>query len=77
MFSVPIKLLEEWPVPDYVNPDTRNNSELWIITGIFVSLTTGCVGTRLWARIFVRRWFGLDDLFIFLAFVSRLSSNAP
>ena len=58
-----------WPAPNYVNPE-RRGPELYIVNGIFFFLASVTVTVRLYARIHIRKWFGPDDLFIVLAFVS-------
>jgi hypothetical protein len=69
MYPIPEDVLKSWPLPNYVNPATKNAQVVWVFSGLFLFLTTLCVGTRLWARIFVRKWLGLDDVFILLAYV--------
>jgi hypothetical protein len=66
--TIPPEVIASWPKPNYVNPQTRG-PVVYIINGIFFSLATLTVGVRLYTRIFVRRWFGLDDFFIILAYV--------
>lgn len=62
------ELVAQWPKPNYIDPDVRGPA-LYIINSIFFCLATLAISTRLYARIFVRRWFGLDDTLIFLAWV--------
>jgi hypothetical protein len=57
-----------WPAPNYVNP-TKRGAELYVVDAIFLALTTITIGIRLYARLWIRRWFGLDDLCICLAWV--------
>ena len=38
-----------------------------IINGIFIVLVYITVGLRLYTRLYIKRWFGLDDVFILLA----------
>lgn len=61
--------LLSWPTPNYHHP-VKRGPEIYITTGILVVLTTAAVFTRLYARLFVRRWFGLDDFFIIIGWVS-------
>jgi hypothetical protein len=60
-----------WPRPNYINPHTRG-PELYIINSIFLLLATLGVVTRLYTRISIRNWFGLDDVFISVALVRIL-----
>jgi hypothetical protein len=71
----PLSVLQSWPKPNYVDPVTRG-PEMYIITGIFLAIATLALGTRLYARLFVRRWFGLDDVFILLGYVRFNASLA-
>jgi hypothetical protein len=64
----PLSVLLTWPAPNYVNPHTRG-PENYVISIIFFSLATIAVATRLYTRLYIRRWFGLDDLCICLAYV--------
>jgi hypothetical protein len=63
----PLALLS-WPTPNYVDPVTRGPA-LNVICGVFFTLATVAVYSRLYARIFIRKWFGWDDLFVILGWV--------
>jgi hypothetical protein len=72
MYSiVPTSVLRTWPAPNYVDPPTRG-PEFYIVCGIFLGLATVLLFVRLYARLFVRRWFGLDDALIIFSWVSCL-----
>jgi hypothetical protein len=71
MFFVPLSVIFSWPLPNYIDPVTRGHTTV-IVSVFFFSVATLFVGARLYQRIFVRRWFGPDDLFIILGFVSCL-----
>jgi hypothetical protein len=73
MLDIPIKAMLHWPVPNWQNPKTRTNLELYLASSILLALSVACVLARMYSRIFVRRYVGLDDMFILLAFVSYLS----
>lgn len=62
------ELLATWPKPNYVDPVTRG-SLIYIVNGIFFGLASLAIVIRLYARIFVRRWVGLDDYLIIIAWV--------
>jgi hypothetical protein len=68
--------LLSWPYPNYTNPVTRG-PEIFIISGVFTTLSTTAVILRLYARLFVRRWFGLDDVFVILGWVSSCLCSVP
>lgn len=67
----PIDVILSWPEPNYVDP-VRRGPEFFVISSFFFALSTIAVSTRLYARIFIRRWFGIDDAFICLAWVCTL-----
>jgi hypothetical protein len=67
----PLSVLLSWPKPNYINPVTRG-PETYVVGTVFLTLATSVVATRLYARVHIRRWFGLDDLFICLAWVCFL-----
>jgi hypothetical protein len=62
------ELVAGWPKPNYINPETRGPS-LYIVNSMFFGLATVAIAIRLYARIFVRRWFGFDDALVILAWV--------
>ena len=64
----PLEVLYSWPDPNYVNPVTRG-SALLVVNCVFVSIAVLFVGARLYTRLWVKSWFGLDDVFIILAMV--------
>jgi uncharacterized membrane protein len=67
----PADVLLSWPSPNYENPVTRGNA-LVIVNCIFISITIVTVALRLYTRAFIKRWFGIDDIFIILALVRKL-----
>ena len=73
MYSiVPTYIILTWPAPNYVDPPTRG-PEFYIVCGIFLGLASIALALRLYARLFVRRWFGLDDALIIVSWVSASS----
>lgn len=64
--------ISTFPRPNYVNPETRGPSSI-VIGIILVSLVTVIIGLRVFTRRFVSRGFGLDDILILAAYVSRYS----
>jgi hypothetical protein len=67
----PADVLIKWPIPNYVNPETRGNA-LVIVNYIFISIAVITVLLRLYTRTFIKRWFGLDDIFIIVALVRTI-----
>lgn len=64
----PDDVILSW-TPNYIDPVTRGSS-LIIVNAIFIFLVIVAVVGRLYSRIFVKKWFGLDDAMIVPAFVS-------
>ena len=68
MRNIPVSVMITWPRPNYVDPETRGNSIIYVLSPfLFVSATT--VGLRLYTRTVVNRWFGWDDVLIILGLV--------
>lgn len=70
--DIPLSVLFSFPTPNYVDPVTRGPA-LIIVNAIFLSLCTIALLLRLYTRVFIKRWFGSDDVFIILAYVGTLS----
>ena len=62
--------IASWPTPNYANPKDHG-PVLYAVFAVFFTIATLAVGIRLYTRVAVRRWVGLDDGFIVLAYVSR------
>ena len=71
MRTIPLEVIASWPPGNYTNPETRGNG-LIIVNAVLMSLVTFVVFLRLYVRIYLLRWFGIDDLFIIIALVSFL-----
>lgn len=74
MRTIPPEVLLSWPTPNYTNPVTKGNA-LVVVNSIFIVLVVIVVGLRLYTRIWIKRWFGLDDVFIVLALVRLLKDS--
>ncbi|CAI6336000.1 unnamed protein product [Periconia digitata] len=68
MRNIPVEVLLSWPTPNYTNPKTRGNALLAVNLG-FIVLVVTTVFLRLYTRIFIKRWFGIDDFLILLALI--------
>lgn len=71
----PVDVLLSWPTPNYDNPVTRGPA-LVIVNSIFISLAIITVAARIYTRIVIKRWFGIDDVFILLALLFTLGLTA-
>ncbi|KAI1212383.1 uncharacterized protein F4807DRAFT_457879 [Annulohypoxylon truncatum] len=64
----PTSVIESWPTPNYVNPETRGR--LGMIVGLLLAvMVTITLAIRLYARKWLTQRFGLDDVFIMLAYL--------
>ncbi|KAH7058690.1 hypothetical protein B0J12DRAFT_737323 [Macrophomina phaseolina] len=70
--DIPLSVLFSFPTPNYVDPVTRGPA-LIIVNAIFLSLCTIALLLRLYTRVFIKRWFGSDDVFIILAYISTVA----
>jgi len=75
MREVPLSVAVNWPMPNYDNPDTRGGALLGINIALII-LVTLAVGTRVWARLSIKKWFGLDDAMIVLAYLFTIGLTA-
>ena len=72
MRPFPSSFLASWPAPNYIDPETNPATPaLYVITAIFLVLSSGALCCRMYSRIVIRNWFGWDDLFVIVAFVRR------
>jgi hypothetical protein len=66
----PTSVLLTWPFPNFTDP-VRRGPAVYPISIIFLLISTTAVCLRLYARLFIRKWFGLDDVFIIMGWVGR------
>lgn len=70
--TVPASVIESWPKPNYVDPIRRTWLPAFSLT--FMTFTTILIAGRFWLRLRKQAGsFGLDDAFIFAAWVRPLS----
>ncbi|KAF1811365.1 hypothetical protein P152DRAFT_459764 [Eremomyces bilateralis CBS 781.70] len=74
MILPPTEILLKWPPPDYETPETRGSS-LLVASSIFTAFAAVAVALRLYARIFITRWFGIDDVLICFALLFTIGTN--
>ncbi|KAI5868176.1 hypothetical protein GGS23DRAFT_591970 [Durotheca rogersii] len=64
----PPSVIASWPEPNFVDPVVRG--EAGMVVGLLISvLVTVTLAIRFYARKFLTRGFGLDDIFILLAYL--------
>lgn len=70
----PLSTLQNWPTPNYVNPERRGPAAT-IVVSVLLGLVTLILIIRIYTRVRISRGFGLDDVLIIFAYV-RLSRVA-
>lgn len=69
----PPEVINSWPAPNYVDPETRGQS-LLVVNITLLSLCIIALAARLWSRLVILRSPGLDDVLITIAMVSLWST---
>jgi multisubunit Na+/H+ antiporter MnhC subunit len=67
----PVSVSSKWPTPNFVDPVTHGPA-LDILTSIFIVIVTAILALRLWVRISILKFFGVDDWLMFAAYVSSI-----
>jgi hypothetical protein len=67
----PLDVLATFPTPNYTNPVTHG-PELTILNLIFLGIATSALVLRLYSRVIVNKWLGLDDWLICISYVCLL-----
>lgn len=67
----PLEVIASWPQPNYIDPESKAH-EGKIIGSTALSLVTLILAIRLYSRKRLTNGFGLDDMFICLAYVRRI-----
>lgn len=75
MRDVPASVIETWPAPNYINPETRGQALVVVNTALLL-LVLVVFGLRIHTRIHVKRWSGVDDVCLGFATV-RHPSRRP
>ena len=73
MRNPPPDVVASWPTPNYTNPETRGPA-LIIVELLAVSISTICLGLRLYVRARIVRSVGWDDWLMVGATVRMYSS---
>ncbi len=74
MRSPPPEVLASWPKPNYVNPETRGPA-LIIIELTALSISSICLGLRLYVRARIMRSIDWDDWLMLVGAVRRLKGR--
>jgi hypothetical protein len=73
MRDIPFSEIAKWPPPNYAHPQETHGNGLIVVDVIFLVLTTIVVILRIYSRLRVQIWAGVDDVFIVIALVSLVS----
>jgi len=68
----PAEVVLSWPAPNYVNPETHNESALNVVI-VFFALSIAVFVARIWARVKLAKNAGLDDLIMTFAMIPLLA----
>jgi hypothetical protein len=60
MRDIPFSAFAHWPIPNYVNPQTRGPA-IHIVNGIFLFFMTAVMIARVYTRSVIKRSLGWDD----------------
>jgi hypothetical protein len=72
---ISLEVIESWPVPNYTDPIKRGPSVI-VVNIVFYILVLVVVSLRTYTRLRISRVFGLDDVFILIAFVGFQSPSS-
>lgn len=72
--QIPSSALLSFPPPNYVDPK-KHGDGLVIVNSIFIAVVTICVVLRLYTRLVVKHWFGIDDWFIIIAYIFTMATD--
>jgi hypothetical protein len=75
MKTPPESAFSQWPPANYVNPKTHGPA-LLVVNSLFLALSTIIIGLRIYTRVFIQRWFGLDDALVCAALVFTIAMHA-
>jgi hypothetical protein len=65
---LPLTVLAEWPTPNYSDP-VKQGPALIAVNAAFFSLMTAVLILRIFTKVFVKKSFGFDDIFICFSWV--------
>ena len=74
MIIPPVEVMLRWPTPNYENPEIRGLAII-VVNSVFLALSIIVVLLRLYTRIFITRWFGLDDVLILVTILFTIALN--
>lgn len=68
-------MIESWPTPNYINPETRGPG-LLILSIILIILGAIIVSVRTYTRLRITKAFGLDDVLVIIAYVLAVALSS-
>nr|OQO21046.1 hypothetical protein B0A51_11417 [Rachicladosporium sp. CCFEE 5018]OQO24251.1 hypothetical protein B0A51_08696 [Rachicladosporium sp. CCFEE 5018] len=75
MREIPLDVVLSWPTPNYKDPETRGGA-LLITNIILIILVTLAVFARVWGRTAIKKYYGIDDTMILLAWACTVGMTA-
>ncbi|KAK7627773.1 hypothetical protein BKA81DRAFT_303147, partial [Phyllosticta paracitricarpa] len=64
----PLDEIVKWPKPNYTNPSTRGDG-IVVVNAVLAAISLTMLALRIYSRVFLKRWFGSDDVYMIMAFV--------
>jgi hypothetical protein len=68
----PPEVISQWPAPNYVDPIVRG-SALLVVALVLSPLAMLIVGFRIFTRLTITRFYGIDDTLVISGAVSKIS----
>ncbi|KAM0616279.1 hypothetical protein ACHAQF_001107 [Verticillium nonalfalfae] len=75
MKTPPLDIIASWPVPNYVNPETRGPAAAIVAITLLI-VVTFLVAIRVYTRKVITKGFGWDDILILFAYVATAAFTA-
>ncbi|KAK8165129.1 hypothetical protein BKA80DRAFT_327546 [Phyllosticta citrichinensis] len=71
----PLDEIVKWPRPNYANPPTRGDGII-VLNAVLAAISLAMLALRIYSRVFFKRWFGADDVYMIIAFVLAIGLSA-
>ena len=72
----PLDVIARWPSPNYTDPETHGPAIVVVNILFSVIVLVAFVG-RIYSRLAIKKWLGVDDVMCVLALVSLQLSSIP
>jgi hypothetical protein len=72
----PLEVIVQWPSPNYKDPETHGPA-IVVVNIIFSVIVLVAFAGRIYSRLVIKRWLGVDDVMCVLALVSFWATSIP